>query len=166
MVFQELEWGNAEPYSEITASEVPGNHPVARFNSYWTGHRRPGQPLGRAEFRPDQLVEVLPWLLVLENSEDEQWRYRLCGTGCTRIFQIDFTGKVLGDDLPPESAEMRRREFAVTYDQIEPVFSQTRVPIPGREFIEIIRGVFPVVDLTKPARQVFVVIAPHQVKLR
>lgn len=117
----------------------------------------------RSQINPAEIAGILPWLLVLEVSRfgtSAEYRYRLAGTGCTEIFGVDYTGRSLGDHLTPEGTEIRRREFEQILQQGEPIVSTTNLPIKGKDFIRVHRGVYPVRASGEQADQIFVAIAP------
>jgi hypothetical protein len=155
-------------YREIAAAEVPRLHPVARFSAFW--HDKKGEdavPL-RANIEPTQIPSILPWLLLLEAVEIDgamQFRYRLTGTGCREIFGIDYTGKILGEGLTPEGAEIRRREFKRVVESGHPIYSWSELPITERDFVMVYRGVFPVSRIGDKIDQIFLVIAHEGLEL-
>tara|TARA_B100000676_G_scaffold303893_1_gene355130 strand:- start:61 stop:600 length:540 start_codon:yes stop_codon:yes gene_type:complete len=155
----EIEWQFAEPYRRVDLPDLPDTHPVRVFADYWMTRSEEDSPMPRSEFSPADIPQVIPWLMILERFGDSDYGYRLCGTGCVDLFGIDYTNCELGDHLPEESAETRRREFEEVWREAKPVYSHTRVPIPGREFLRIFRGVFPVSTREDQLDQVFVVIA-------
>jgi len=155
----EIEWQFAEPYKRVVLADLPKEHPVSVFADYWMSKSGGEKPMQRYLFSPADLPQVIPWLMILERFGDSGYRYRLCGTGCVDLFGIDYTNCELGDHLPEESAETRRQEFTEVWREAKPVYSHTRVPIPGREFLKIFRGVFPVATPEGQPDQVFVVIA-------
>ena len=159
---RKFEWQFAEPYQRVSLAELPIHHPVKVFADHWLSKCATGSPMSRSDFSPEELPQVIPWLMILESTENAGYRYRLCGTGCVRLFGIDYTNCELGDHLPEESVETRRQEFAEVWRGSEPVYSHTRVPIPGREFVKICRGVFPVATPEGHRNQIFVVIAPAE----
>ncbi|MBX3493926.1 MAG: PAS domain-containing protein [Parvibaculum sp.] len=151
------------PYTEIDLDNLPVRHPVRMFNGYWASRRHGAAAPLRQHIVPGEIAGLLRWLLVLETVQighELQFRYRLAGTGCTELFGIDYTGKILGDNLTPEGAEIRRREFRRVMESVQPIYSVTNLPVKAREFIVVHRGVFPVSTTGAEVDQIFVVIAP------
>ena len=142
---------------------MPDRHPVAVFARYWDSKRGAGNTLPcRNDLKPSEMLPSIPWLMILERSgeaPDWQFRYRLAGTGCTELFGIDYTNKLLGENLLPEGTRIRQLEFERTLSSREPIFSKTPLPVPNREFITAYRGVFPVSSDGVDADQIFCVIA-------
>lgn len=155
-------------YREITAGEVPRLHPVARFSNFWLEKKGGSAVPLRADIEPAGIPAVLPWLLLLEAVGIDgmtQFRYRLAGTGCREIFGIDYTGKILGEGLTPEGAEIRRREFLRVMETGQPIYSWTELPIAERDFVTVYRGVFPVSRSGDLVDQIFIVIAHEALEL-
>ena len=153
-------------YHELLLEQVPDHHPVAVFARYWASKKdaATGFPC-RESLKPSEMLSTIPWLLILEKTDDEpepQFRYRLAGTGCTELFGIDYTNKLLGEHLLPEATKVRQQEFNRALRSREPIFSRTPLPIPDREFISAYRGVFPVTKGGSQANQIFCVIASEQ----
>lgn len=95
----------------------------------------------------------------------QEYRYRLAGTGCRDIFGFDYTNKLLGEHLTAEGAKIRRQEFADVTNNESCIYSWTELPIDGRSFIKVYRGVFPVSTNDDTAHQIFVVIAPEDMRI-
>lgn len=153
----------AVPYRQIDIESLSERHPVRAFCRHWYGLAANDHLPLRSQINPAEIAGVLPWMLVLETlryRDEPEFRYRLAGTGCTELFGVDYTGKMLGENLTPEGAEIRRREFASVIETLEPVFSTTSLPIMAKSFITVHRGVFPVSLSGDTADQIFVVIAP------
>ena len=159
---------SSRKYLEITLEQVPDDHPVAVFADYWAGRKDPSETLPRrTNIKPSEIIPVIPWLLILEKAEDypepePQFRYRLAGTGCTELFGVDYTNKLLGDHLTADARNIRLREFRRALTSCQPIFSLTPLPVPDREFITAYRGVFPVSSNGSAMDQIFCVIASEQ----
>ncbi len=150
-------------YSEIEVGTISERHPVRAFEAYWARHASETAVPPRSLINPAEIAGVLPWLMVLEVlrfHSTVEFRYRLAGTGCTDLFGIDYTGKMLGENLTPEGTDIRRREFARVLEEGRPIISSTNLPIQSKDFIKVYRGVFPVTASGESTDQMFVVIAP------
>lgn len=155
-------------YSEISLSDIPDLHPVTLFSKFWLENKGSGCAPLRSSIEPTRIPVILPWMLLLEVIEDDgsrQYRYRLCGTGCRDIFGIDYTGKILGEDLTAEGASARIREFNTVVESGRPIFSSSNLPITEREFTMVFRGTFPVSLTGEKIDQVFVIIAKENMLL-
>ncbi|MEQ8265591.1 MAG: PAS domain-containing protein [Parvibaculum sp.] len=150
-------------YCEVDINAISARHPVRAFETYWAYHVDDANVPRRSRINPAEIASILGWLLVLEaipRSTHLEFRYRLAGTGCTELFGIDYTGKMLGENLTQEGAEIRRMEFTRVIETSKPIFSTTNLPIKTRDFITVHRGVFPVSASGHGTDQIFVVIAP------
>lgn len=153
-------------YVEVSLAQLPDRHPVAFFARYWDAKRSVARPLPhRTDIRPSEMLPAIPWLLILEKCSDAQFRYRLAGTGCTELFGIDYTNRLLGENIDPEAAKIRLQEFEYALNAREPIFSRTPLPIPDREFITAYRGVFPIATDSAEADQIFCVIAADKARI-
>jgi hypothetical protein len=157
-------------YREIAFAEIPERHPVSVFHAYWLSKTgASGVPL-RNDINPMDIPTVVPWLMILETVESRKdgliFRYRLAGTGCTEMFGIDYTGKTFGEGLLVAEAERREREFLRIIKDHEPVFSWAPLPIEGRDFITVYRGVFPVSSTGDKVDRIFAVVARDSLRLR
>ncbi len=148
------------PYALVNLREIPVEHPVRQFDAYWRDNKGPSGCLERPDFDPLAVHKIMPYIMILQAEPTDDgmtFHYRLCGTGCVELFGIDYTGKTLGDDLPPEATKTRREEFATVMASKQPVFSTTQLPIENRDFISVYRGVFPVCSEANEVDQIFVV---------
>ncbi|MGK2739744.1 PAS domain-containing protein [Tepidicaulis sp. LMO-SS28] len=151
----------------LMPEHIPDRHPVARYADYHKERAQQDGVLRRQDFDPIEIPRIIPWMLILEQTEIEgriEFLYRLAGTGCREIFGIDYTGKILGEDLPADAAAERRREIIEVLDEKQPRYTRTQIPIAGREFITILRGVFPV-SRKSGADCVHIIIAPEKIQL-
>lgn len=139
-------------------------HPVAVYAHYHKAKQGMEDVLLKDNFDPIDLPRVIPWMLILDKigrPEHPDFLYRLAGTGCREIFGIDYTGKLLGDDLPPAAADERREEILGVMESKAPSITRTEIPLAGREFITIIRGVFAVSSSGKSVDRIHIIIAPE-----
>ncbi|WP_299396485.1 hypothetical protein [Pelagibius sp.] len=137
------------PYRSVSLTELPPEHPVAVFAASWQEAAKGRGPLPWSGFDPAAHKAVLPWLLLLkrEPAADpalaESWHYALCGTGCTELFGFNSEGRVFAECLPQAAAAERLEELARLVESAEPLFAHSDVPIEGREFLRVFRGLFP-----------------------
>ncbi len=151
-------------YQTIPAAEIPETHPVRAYLRHFEEHKTNKGVLSGLEFDPLQVTSLLPWVLILDivpGHKPPAYRYRFAGPKCCDLFGIDYTGKMLGDDLPLDAAEQRREEFHEVVAGRVPVFAEANVPLPGREHKQVYRGVFPLAKrASEVIDQLHVVIAP------
>lgn len=149
----------------VTLDEIPEQHPVAVFHRFWSGIAIGGRWAPWASFDATQHPAILPWVLLLrretsaEAGGSDRWRYTVCGTGCTALFGFSYQGKLFGEGLPPEAAAQRQVEFDKAIGGAGPQLSHTQLPVPGKDFVLVFRGVFPFVDGSDRVDRLFVVLA-------
>lgn len=159
-------------FREVAASEIPPGHPVSVFYRFWAGAAadRPSAPW--AAFDATEHPSILPWVLLLkretpsDSPEASQWRYVVCGTGCSDLFGFSYQGKLFGEGLPPEAVADRKAEFDRAVAGAGPQFSHTQLPIPDRDFLPIFRGVFPFSSEDGEIDRLFVVLAKEDASTR
>lgn len=150
---------------EISLAEVPSSHPAAIFFQFW---KQAAGSLAWAPWNRFDATEhpgILPWVLLLKREADEtgggavQWRYAVCGTGCTDLFGFSYQGKLFGEGMPAEAAKQRMVEFDRAIAGEGAQFSHTELPIPGKDFVAVYRGVFPFATEGHDVDRLFVVLA-------
>lgn len=152
-------------FRKVGLSEVPSVHPVAVFHEFWAAAAAGRSIAPWSAFDATEHPSILPWVLLLkreaapEGGGAVQWRYAVCGTGCTNLFGFSYQGKVFGEGLPPEAAAERRAEFDRAIAGGGPQFSHTQLPIPEREFVPVFRGVFPFASSGDDVDRLFVILA-------
>lgn len=155
-------------YQTIDAADVPDRHPVAELRDRWRGIADAGGIAAWSRFDPLDFPHVLPWVLLLRQEEPgdpERLRYVVCGEGCRQIFGYTYQGKLFGEDLPVEAVARRRREFAAVRDGRGPLFSASPLPLHGREFIDVYRGVFALSSAEGVVDRYLVVLAPQNIRV-
>lgn len=155
-------------YHELSLADVPQLHPVGVFGMFWNSKREGVALPRRLEFDPTKMVELLPWILLLDVIEIEgvvQFRYRLTGTGCRDLLGVDYTGKILGEALTIEGARERREESLRAVESGEPVYARATLPVSGKDFLVVYRGVFPVTIQGEKAEQLFVIYGHEALRL-
>jgi hypothetical protein len=152
------------PFKSVAAEDIPEGHPVRAFLKHFEEHKAAGDVMSGRDFDPLHVASLLPWLLILDALPRETppiYRYRFAGPKCCELFGIDYTGKLLGDDLPAEAVELRREEFHQVIERRVPLFSLASIPLAGKEHIQIYRGVFPLAKQDEDfIDQLHVVVAP------
>ena len=153
------------PIRSIDLAEIPAAHPVAVFHGFWMEAAKGEAWAPWASFDPAQHPAILPWVLLLKRetpaAEDgpPAWRYAVCGTGCTELFGFSYQGKLFGENLPPDAVAQRMVEFDRAVGGQGAQFSHTDLPIPGKDFVAVFRGVFPFATGTAGVDRLFVVLA-------
>lgn len=153
------------PIRPVELSEIPADHPVAAFHRFWAQAADGGPSAPWSSFDATHHSAILPWVLLLRREDPQEaggaagWRYTVCGTGCTALFGFSYQGKLFGEDLPPDAAAERMAEFERAINGQGAQFSATRLPIPGKDFVRVFRGVFPFTSGGRGVDRLFVVLA-------
>lgn len=151
-------------FRSVDLEEIPEQHPVAVFHRFWTSAAKGARWASWATFDATHHPGILPWVLLLRREPDG-WRYTVCGTGCTALFGFSYQGKLFGEGLPPEAAAQRQAEFDRVIAGEGPQFSHTRLPVPGKDFVQVFRGVFPFASGTDEVDRIFVVLAGEEARI-
>jgi len=153
------------PIRTVALSQIPQQHPVAVFHAFWAQAAKGSTVAPWSAFDPIDHPAILPWVLLLKRESPPAagappaWRYAVCGTGCTDLFGFSYQGKVFGENLPPDAAKQRMVEFERAIAGEGAQFSHTELPIPGKHFVSVFRGVFPFATQGEDVDRLFVVLA-------
>ena len=127
----------------LHAHDIPNGHPVRRFQEYFLAKRRADGCLHREDFDTLDVVQIMPLMQILELVEPETYRYRLFGTAMADLIGCDLTGQHLQDIVDPRVLHLRLAEISDARTCNTPVYSTSELGFPEREFITVIRGMFP-----------------------
>lgn len=133
-------------FQTIEFVEIPENHPVASFFQFYGNRATSAGNLLSPTYDPLDIPHLLPWLMILDEkscAESGEHHYRFVGTECVALLGVEMTGRNLGDEISDQAAQFRRNEFLEVKRTQKPSFSRAPIPIEGREFTEILCGVFP-----------------------
>lgn len=130
-------------YRRLDETEIPANHPVRCFQKYFDDHKRTDGILYREDFDPLHIIEIMPWMQILEEFEPDDYKYRLFGTAAADMLNADLTGKRLRDIVSPAIHQTRLKEIQDTFFQTRPIYSYSELNFESREFIRVYRGMFP-----------------------
>ena len=151
---------------EIALADIPPAHPAAAFFRFWEKAAGRNAWVPWSAFDATDHPAILPWVLLLKREPDEngggtvQWRYSVCGTGCTELFGFSYQGKLFGHGMSSEAAAQRLAEFDRAIEGAGPLFFDSHLPIPDREFVRVLRGIFPFSSAgTGDIDRLFVVVA-------
>lgn len=123
-------------------------HPrFRRFADYLAARAPSGKLPSRKDIDPAQLVDLLPWMLLVDVVRqprgDPRYRVRLMGTEVVAIQGADGTGKFADEILTgADGAEVIRR-YGEILETHAPQYFKSVVAIPGREHIPYERVAFP-----------------------
>jgi hypothetical protein len=101
---------------------------LAFLRGYWDAKRGPRAMPSRADIKPSEIRDHLPWMIMVEVLPDlSDFRYRLIGTMVTQYFLNDATGKTIRE------AFAERGEAATK--AVQAMFRKTaRDKLPMRSF--------------------------------
>ena len=156
------------PFRAIDPQSVPPQHPVACLRDAWPAMCGPDGIVSWSSFDPLDIPQVLPWVLLLRQDDPvdpARLSYVICGEGCRQTFGFSYQGKTFGEDLPPSAVARRLQEFATVRAGGGPLYSETPLPVPGRDFIEVYRGVFGLSTDGEWVDRILIVIAPVSIRL-
>lgn len=153
------------PIRTVVLSQIPQRHPVAVFHAFWVRAANGAAVAPWSAFDPIDHPAILPWVLLLKREspasagDPPAWRYAVCGTGCTDLFGFSYQGKLFGEGMPAEAARQRMVEFNRAIAGEGAQLSHTELPIPGKDFVAVFRGVFPFATEGEDVDRLFVVLA-------
>ena len=144
---------------------MPEHHPVSIFYAFWR-EAAAGKPVAPwARFDAADHPKILPWVILIKRedcdtgAEGFDLRYAVCGTGCTELFGASYEGKLFGTDMSPEDVARRRAEIDDVMSGSGPLFSETDIPFPNRDYMRIFRGVFPFSTDGRTVDRIMVIVA-------
>lgn len=125
------------------------NSPIRDAHNYWQSLSNNGRAPTRQSIDPTAVsVETIPHIVLIdvEYGPQQRFRYRLVGTGVTRIFGSDYTGKYL-DEMDRGQVFGRIQEFysLVCKDQQPSMLYGSYVSKSGISF-DVARLVMPLSD--------------------
>lgn len=84
----------------VTGADAVPDSRLRGLLDYWAARRGPGRPApARHELDPADIQSLLPWIMLLDVMEDD-YRYRLVGTGLDGLFGRALTGTTLRQSWP------------------------------------------------------------------
>ncbi len=146
--------------SHIERSAVVERHPVAHFASYWENLRGERATPFWSQFDAADCKKLLPYVLLLKPNAEGHLYYAVSGTRCDDIFGFIYQGKMFGEGLPPDAVADRKAEFSIAIERQAPLYSRNMLPVDGKEYIEVFRGVFPFLSNDNSFDAMMVIIAP------
>jgi hypothetical protein len=93
---------------------------------YWQ-RKRAGRPMpSRADIEPMEIPVVLPYVLLVERSEDGRFRYRLAGTAVVDAYGMELTGRYVDEVFPPGRRVLAEQHYAMVYQSGRPISALNR----------------------------------------
>lgn len=129
-------------FDSISKDNIPENHPILVFDAFWWATTKDNKSVRWCNFSPMEMTYVLPWILVLDCLPNDEYVYRVCGTGCDRIFNRNLTGSKFGEHVDKDWAKSRQAELAAIKSGGGPSYSKGNIPVTGRDHVKIFRGLY------------------------
>lgn len=126
---------------------IDGNPRFRRLADYLASKAPQGKLPGRQHIEPTELVDVLPWLMLMDvvpqPDGKPRYRLRLVGTEAALIQGSDSTGKFLDEILTTSEG----KDVIAGYDEMRrthlPQHRRGVLVVPGREHVPYERVAFP-----------------------
>jgi len=147
-------------YRRLDRTEVPPSHPVGLMADWHDAVVGARGCFREQDFSSANLPRIEPWLQILEEGAPGVFRYRFVGGGVDELLEFSDSGQMLGYQVPDHVLERRRKEIADSRRDGKPVFSTSVLPFRGKEFISVIRGIFPCGEENEAL--VFMPVAPYR----
>ncbi len=100
---------------------------------YWLGKRAGGRLPARTDIDPTDIPSILPFLILIDVTEDSRYFFRLFGTQVAAWTGVDMTGRYLGEgpDSPNEAA--LAPQFLSVVESGLPRYDELAATLPNRE---------------------------------
>ncbi len=147
-------------FESVSKDDIPENHPILVFDAFWRAAASGNKAACWAGFKPMEMTSVLPWLLVLDRLSEDQYIYRLCGTGCDDIFNRNLTGSMFGEHVDKNWAKRSLNEFAAVMSGGGPSYASGGLPIENRGHIQIFRGLYGFASGSDQIDKLVAIVAP------
>jgi hypothetical protein len=93
---------------------------------YWQ-RKRAGRPLpSRADIDPMEIPAVLPYVLLVERSDEGRFRYRLAGTAVVDAYGMELTGRYVDEVFPNSRRILAEQHYAMVYQSGRPISALNR----------------------------------------
>jgi hypothetical protein len=129
----------------LRLEDVPEKHPAAALAHKWPTFPKIGNAALWEHFTPNTCASILPWVTVVEKQErdgDHVYYFKHQGSEIEQLVGANSQGLSLEDVLAKEALKDRIKEFNGLVKNGGFLLSKGVMPIEGREFINIYRGVF------------------------
>ena len=147
-------------FENITRSEIPLGHPILMFDAFWSGVSTDQKSACWSQFNPMSMTFVLPWIVVLDCIQDEDYMFRLCGTGCDRMFNRSLTGTKFSDQVDRKLAKARYDDLSMVKSGSGPLYAKGNLPVPDRDHVKVFRGLYGFTAGADEINRLVLIIAP------
>lgn len=130
----------------VALEDMPENHPARLFYDYWETLCPVADFALKVNFNPADIPGILPNICILKMDDSRHppaMELTLIGEGVKKMSGVikmaDYQHNLFsGDNLTD-----RQHIYSALSQKPEVRFYRMKVPFPGRQFIEIIKGIFP-----------------------
>lgn len=150
----------ADSFESISIADIPESHPVLRFDAFWRAATKDNKSVNWEDFNPMEMAPVLPWMLVLDCLPDNDYMFRVSGTGCEMIFDRKLTGSKFSDQVEKSWAKARYEDLLAVKSGAGPLYAKGNLPVKGRDHVKIFRGLYGFTSGGIEIDRLVVVVAP------
>lgn len=93
---------------------------------YWRGKRATRAMPKRRDIDPMEIPAVLPYVLLVERSDGQRFRFRLAGTAVVDAYGMELTGRYVDEVFPPARRVLAEQHYAMVYDSARPISAVNR----------------------------------------
>ncbi len=109
---------------------------LREIHAHWTALHKDGAMPLRADFRPAQLRQVLPYLFLVDvEREPKDFRVRLAGTHFENFVQQKLTGKRVSEAFPPDFGAAVLKLWGEAVETRRPLHAIGQLWMPGRDYV-------------------------------
>jgi len=134
--------GQHMPNSEPEAWVAPSQHEF--ILSYWHKNQDENRWIPKRKINPFALKPILPYLLLMELDQEDQWRFSLVGTGIVNEYGADFTGMRLSEFEFPSCRNVYQSLIDACQQESGPYTCIGTLKYPNRDFLDSTKTVVPV----------------------
>lgn len=172
--YQKLDWSDCfgslcdAPMKDVSFADFGPGHPVQEFHQYWTSLAGDGAPPRKA-LKPEQVRNLLRWIMILERSGDESaplFIVRLHGTAASAMMYGNLTGRELSEFTSGACYTSRLNAFRQAILTEAPIFGAALIEAYGRPRLTVKLGIFPFTGDNGAHPQLLVVAAPDDPELQ
>ncbi len=150
----------ADSFESISKEEIPENHPVLRFDVFWRAATKDNKSVSWKDLSPMKMAPVLPWILVLDCLPDNDYMFRVSGTGCDMIFDRKLTGNKFSEHVEKSWAKSRYEDLLAVKSGAGPLYAKGNLPVKDRDHVKIFRGLYGFTSDGTEIDRLVVVVAP------
>lgn len=132
--------------NELQAKEWAASDLHALILEFFELNARPQGWVSKSSIDPVEFKSALPNVLLLEKTQDGDWRFSVVGTGIVSAYGRDFSRSVLSElsYLPCQNVYRTMVDSCVSALRPHVCIGQMRYP--QREFIDTIKTIIPISD--------------------